>query len=165
MAIIEAYELPTIRERHKNEKIVFCSGVFDLTHAGHILFFEECKKWGDILVVAIGCDENTRNVKGADRPILNEKVRAKIVSSLKPVDYCFVDKPYPPDMIPPLPEWVFPLVKPDVYVINDDTYEIPKRKEIAERFGIEFIVLRREAPKEFDGISTSKIIKKIRGVI
>ncbi len=165
MAVINHEDLSLIREKHKNERIVFCSGVFDLTHAGHVLFFEDCRRYGDVLVVAVGCDENTRNVKGADRPILSEKVRAKMVSSLKPVDYCFVDKPYPSDMIPPLPEWVFPLIKPDVYVINDDTYEIQKRKEIAERFGIEFIVLRREAPEEFDGISTSKIIKKIRDAI
>ena len=90
MAKIIIKELHLIRKEFSDKKIVFCSGNFDLTHVGHILFFEDCKKQGDILVVGVGGDEIMK-INKDNRIILNEKVRLKTIDSLKPVDFCFID--------------------------------------------------------------------------
>src|SRR3989344_8748815 len=123
--IITPDDLPRIREKHKNEKIVFCSGVFDLVHAGHLLFFEDCKKHGDILVVVLGKDANVKDYKGGNRPIMNEHVRLKMVDSLKPVDYTLLDTYDAPkeDPLFLLNKFLSDL-KPDFYVINNDAFNI-----------------------------------------
>ena len=40
-----------------NKKIVYCHGVFDLVHLGHIRHFALAKKEGDILVVTLTKDK------------------------------------------------------------------------------------------------------------
>lgn len=165
MAQITYEDLPQIRERHKDKKIVFASGCFDLLHAGHVLFLEDCKKHGDILVVALGKDHTVRTVKGSERPILNHHIRLKMIDSLKPVDYCFLDRPFSPDEIPPFPVEAMKLLRPDVYVMNSDASQIPLRRELANAHGAACVVLERHAPDEFEGISTSKIIEKIKRLL
>lgn len=156
-------DLPRIREQHRGKKIVFCSGVFDLTHAGHALFFEDCKKQGDILVVCVGYDAKIGELKGEGRPVLNERVRLKMVDAMKPVDYCLLDNiPVGENPLKTL-DVVFPDLKPDAYVINDDAFDIPYREAVARRFGVELIILPRFCPPEFENISTTNIIAKIRG--
>lgn len=91
--IIKREEIKKIRDIHKDKVIVFCSGVFDLTHAGHALFFEDCKANEDRLVVSIGEDSHIRHYKGLGQPIRNHFIRAKMVDSLKSVDYCFINNP------------------------------------------------------------------------
>lgn len=92
MAVVKLVELPKIRSRYKNEKIVFATGTFDLFHAGHVLFLEKCKKYGDILVVGIGKDTAVKSYKGNDRPILSQYVRLKIVDSVKPAIWLPFDR-------------------------------------------------------------------------
>lgn len=156
-------DLFKIREKHSRGKIVFCSGSFDLTHAGHILFFEDCRKLGDILVVGVGGDKIIRINKGMDRPILNEYVRLKTIDSFKAVDYCFLDdvssktKPFASV------ELALKQIRPNIYVINDDAYDIPYRKNIANKYGVKLVILKRRCPPQFKNISTSNIIKKIKG--
>ena len=161
--IIENYEgLSKIRKEFNDRKIVFCSGVFDLTHAGHVLFFEDCKSLGDVLVVVVGGDESIRNYKGPERPVINEHMRAKMVSSLKPVDFCFISRatkagdPFY-DM-----KNIFENLKPDIYVVNEDAFDIPSREKFAKSFGAKLCVLKRTCPPEFDAISTTKIIEKLK---
>lgn len=50
MSIIAPESLADLRRQPalQGKKIGFCSGSFDLTHAGHVLFFEDCKKHVDI---------------------------------------------------------------------------------------------------------------------
>lgn len=160
MVQITPDDLTKIREKFKDKKIVFCSGVFDITHAGHIIFLEDCKETGDILVVAIGDDESIRQYKGSKRPILNETIRLKTVDSLKPVDYTFLikSKSEPLDILP----FIFEKLKPDNYIINTDAFDIPYRKKLCEQFSINLIILDRHCPEEFENISTSKIIEKIK---
>ncbi len=49
-------ELPALRARHRDKKIVQCHGAFDLVHMGHLIHFEEAKSFGDLLVVTITGD-------------------------------------------------------------------------------------------------------------
>lgn len=164
MAYTTFENLPEIRKRYKGKKIVFCSGCFDLTHAGHVLFFEDCKRLGDILIVMVGADAVIRRDKGPERPILNEHIRRKSIDSLKPVDYVFLDRILAPNAHPLLfIDHVFEKLRPDVYAMNEDAFNMPYREKVTKKYGIKLVVLKRTCPPEFKKISTTGIIRKIQG--
>ena len=163
MILTKYSELAKIRNGNPGKKIVFCSGTFDLTHAGHVLFFEDCKKYGDILFVAVGNDFNIRKLKATARPLLNENIRIKTVDSFKPVDYCMVDielhkKGHPIDVIMPAMKHL----KPDIYIVNQDAFDIAHRESLARKMKARLVILDRWCPPEFENISTTKIIEKIK---
>lgn len=134
-----------------------------MTHAGHVLFFEDCKNYGDILVVGVGNDYILGVNKGRNQPFFNQHVRLKLIDSFKSVDYCFLDesgeKNHPLDIV----KETFKNLKPDIYIINDDAINIQHRKRLSLKYGIKMSILKRSCPSEFNNISTSNIIKKIKG--
>jgi cytidyltransferase-like protein len=65
-------------------KIMILSGYFDPIHDGHIEYFEKSKKLGDKLIVILNNDAQATLKKG--KPFMEEKVRKKIVESIKYVD-------------------------------------------------------------------------------
>jgi D-beta-D-heptose 7-phosphate kinase/D-beta-D-heptose 1-phosphate adenosyltransferase len=75
-------DLKLIRDKYRNKKIVFASGVFDLFHVGHLYYLCKAKKLGDILVVNIVNDGRVKYLKGGNRPIINQKQRAEIIKGL-----------------------------------------------------------------------------------
>lgn len=83
-----AETLVSIRAGHK--KIVHCHGVFDLLHIGHIRYFEQAKKLGDILVVTVTPDRYVN--KGPHRPVFKEELRAEAIGALDSVDYVAINK-------------------------------------------------------------------------
>lgn len=163
LMIVTYNDLESIRLEHKDKKIVLVTGSFDILHAGHILFFEDAKRQGDILVAGVGEDKALK-LKGKNRPILNEFIRVKMVDSLKPVDYAFVhnaaedNSEFDNAFLP----HIFELLHPDVWIVNKDASEIEYRKGLASKFNIDFKIFDRVAPKEFEEVSTSKIIEKIK---
>lgn len=166
-AIVSIQDLPRLRKKYRNKRIVFCTGCFDLTHAGHVLFFEACKKQGDLLVVCVSDDALMRRYKKG-RPILSEQLRLKMVASLKPVDYCFLQPKVSFASLEHINDWIGDMLaklKPDVYVINDDANGIPRRKQMMkEHPDVMMRILKRTAPKKFENISTSGIIEKIHKI-
>lgn len=160
--IISTDDLSLIRNRHIKERIAFCSGVFDLTHAGHALFFEDCKKHADILVVGVSGGGSVEKRKESGRPVMNHHVRLKMIDSLKPVDYCFVNEPSPIDDPFFSTKKVLRELKPDAYVINSDAFDIPSRKAMTDECGVKLLILNRWCPPEFENISTTKLIEKIK---
>ena len=154
-------ELAKIKEQYKNKKIVFCSGSFDLPHAGHVLFFEECKKQGDILVVGVGTDKAIRGLKEKGRPILNEYIRLKTVDSFKPVDYALLNESPREDHFQVVKE-IFKKLQPDSYITNKDAFDIPTRRKICNEMGVELKILDRACPPEYENISVTEIIRKIK---
>lgn len=66
-------------------KKVLVFGAFDGLHSGHLDFFRQAKKYGDILVVSVGTDKNVEKIKGK-KPLLNESERVDLISQLKIVD-------------------------------------------------------------------------------
>jgi D-beta-D-heptose 7-phosphate kinase/D-beta-D-heptose 1-phosphate adenosyltransferase len=89
--IIQLNDLSTIRERHSNQKLVLTSGTFDLFHAGHLNYLEQVKQHGDCVVVLLSGDTRVKARKGPSRPIVAEIDRARVLDSLKIVDYVFID--------------------------------------------------------------------------
>ena len=66
---------------------MFTNGVFDLLHAGHVALLEAARSAGDALVVGVNTDASVRRLgKGADRPLVAEGERARVLAALAAVD-------------------------------------------------------------------------------
>ena len=61
-------------------KVVLVSGGFDPLHSGHIAYFNEAKKLGDILVVGVNSNEWLTRKKG--QPFMDINERVEIVKNL-----------------------------------------------------------------------------------
>jgi D-beta-D-heptose 7-phosphate kinase/D-beta-D-heptose 1-phosphate adenosyltransferase len=165
MANVSFEELKGVRKRHKNERIVFCSGTFDIVHAGHTLFLEDCKKHGDILVVMVANDAIIKRDKNPTRPVMNEHLRLAMVNALKPVDYTYLDQMFDVSWEPiETLGKIFMELRPDVYVVNSEARGGARRGELAVRHGVHMITLERACPPEFEGISTTSIIEKVKSM-
>lgn len=77
--------------KKKRFSIGFTCGVFDLTHAGHYLMFEECKKHCDYLIVGVQTDP-TIDRPEKHRPIQGIYERVTQVQACKWVDKTIVYK-------------------------------------------------------------------------
>lgn len=64
--------------------VVLVSGGYDPLHSGHIEYFKEAKKLGDILVVGVNSDEWLSRKKG--QPFMNVNERMAIIKALAVVD-------------------------------------------------------------------------------
>ena len=159
--IIQASDLTGIRIEKctLGEIIVFCSGSFDITHPGHVVFLEDCKKLGDVLVVAVGSDVVIEYRKPG-RPIMNETARLKMIDSLKPVDYCYLDTITTPENLLGGVEYAFKNLRPRVYAINDDAFDIEIRRALCSQFKVLMRIIDK-AQSEFPLMSTTAIIEKI----
>jgi cytidyltransferase-like protein len=104
--IIPFDELPRLRHKYFDKKIVQCHGAFDLIHLGHLIHFEEARTLGDILVVTLTAD---RHITKKRAVTFREQDRARQVAALNLVDYvAIVDEPTALSAIDAL--------HPDVYV-------------------------------------------------
>jgi rfaE bifunctional protein nucleotidyltransferase chain/domain len=65
-------------------KVVLANGCFDILHLGHKRHLEAAAKLGDKLVVSVTRNRSVN--KGPDRPHMDEKARAEIISAFRFVD-------------------------------------------------------------------------------
>lgn len=70
------------------KRVVITSCYFNPLHIGHINYFKEAKKLGDILIVIVNNDEQVK-IKGSV-PFMPEKERMEIVKAIKYVDEVFL---------------------------------------------------------------------------
>ena len=138
------------QEKRNGKRIVFTNGCYDLVHAGHISSFEQARKFGDVLIVAINSDSSIKRIKGPKRPIIDEKNRAKLLSAIDIIDYITIfDDDTPKSVIDEL--------KPDVLVKGKDWEgkEVVGSDTVLENGGeVQLINM-------VDNISTTRIIEKI----
>ncbi len=142
--------LKRLERERTGKRVVFTNGCFDIIHAGHVDYLEKAKKLGDILVVGLNSDSSVKRIKGEKRPLIPQEMRAKVLSSLKPVDYVVVFEEDTPLRL-------IKAIKPDVLVKGGD-WDLDKivGREFVESYGGEV----KTIPFEFD-ISTSKIVDRI----
>src|SRR5580765_8271728 len=82
--ILSIDDLPALRQRHRDQRIVLCHGAFDLVHVGHLNHFEEARSLGDMLVVTITADEFITKKRSVS---FNEQHRLRQLAALEMVDY------------------------------------------------------------------------------
>ncbi len=99
------------------KKVVHCHGVFDLLHIGHIRYFEQAKKLGDVLVVTVTPDRYVE--KGPHRPAFDEELRMEAVAALACVDYVALNRW-------PTAVETIRLLRPNVYAKGPD-YRDPSK--------------------------------------
>ena len=68
-------------------RVVLTNGCFDLLHPGHTRLFEQARKLGDVLVVAMNSDRSVCALKGNHRALQPEAERAEIIAAMAAVDY------------------------------------------------------------------------------
>ena len=142
--------------KDKGKKIVFTAGSWDLLHVGQCRYLEEAKARGDILVVGVSSNDAIRRVKGPNKPILDEKIRAEMLTYLRSVD--FVTILPEPSCQPSLG-----LLKPDVFITVKeewtDNYKESKEYKTVTKYGGEVIVVDRQST----ALSTTKIVQRAIG--
>ena len=156
--LISQSDLLTLHEKLKKagKKVVFTAGSWDLIHAGQCRYLEKAKAYGDVLVVGVSSNDAIRRVKGPNKPILDEKIRAEMLTFLKSVD--FVTILPEPSCVPSLG-----LLKPDVYVtVKEDwtsEYKDSKEYKTVTKYGGEVLVIDRQSTS----VSTTQILQRAIG--
>jgi cytidyltransferase-like protein len=74
--------------RKVGRRVVLCHGIFDLLHPGYVVFLEEARACGDVLVVSVTADKFVN--KGPGRPFCKEQLRARALAALSIVDYVVI---------------------------------------------------------------------------
>lgn len=143
--------------KNENKKIGFCYGVFDILHPGHAKHLEEAKKICDILIVGITPDVQVKKRKGPSRPIFDEKLRAYLISQLRPVDFVFIRSQNTAikDIKAIRPDFC---IKGEDYLNSKDRYLFLEAKA-AESVGGKMVFTKT---KKFAKIKTTKIINQLR---
>lgn len=115
--------------RAEGRTIALANGVFDLLHVGHLRYLQGAAEEADVLVVAVNDDAAVRELKGADRPIVEGTERAELVDALRGVDYVLL---FPELTVGPLLE----TVRPDVHCKGTDyTVDTVPERAIVQAYG------------------------------
>ncbi len=159
--VLTGDQLTMIRERHPDKKIVFCTGCYDILQSGHAVFFNQCRQYGDILVVGVGRDQVVTELKGPGRPVNPENNRLYLVAAFQDVDYTTLNDPR---ISPGKIDFgeVMTRLRPDVFVLNKDDSGIEEKKSLCSSLGTEMVFVNREVPAVLEPTSTTRIIDKIQ---
>ncbi|HSC58145.1 MAG TPA: D-glycero-beta-D-manno-heptose 1-phosphate adenylyltransferase [Gemmatimonadales bacterium] len=138
--------------RDQKGPVVFTNGVFDLVHPGHLELLERARAEGAALVVGVNSDASVRRLaKGAERPIVPEAARARVLAGFAAVD-CVVlfDEDTPLELIR--------VLEPDVLVKGADyTRDRIVGADLVEGRGGRVVRVPVVA-----GFSTSSIVERLR---
>jgi rfaE bifunctional protein nucleotidyltransferase chain/domain len=154
--VVSVEELAQITKamRAAGKRLVVTNGCFDLLHLGHVRYLQAARALGDMLAVGLNGDQSVRELKGADRPINNERDRAEVIAALEDVDFVAI---FPEVRATRFLE----TVAPEIYVkggdYTSDTLNAEERV-VMEKIGTEI----RFIPFE-PGYSTSRIIERLKG--
>ncbi len=111
--IVSKKDILNILKNHKDKKVVFTNGCFDILHTGHVKYLQKAKSFGDILIIGLNSDDSVRRLKGESRPINRFEDRAYLLSALECVDFVVgfeEDTPYK----------LIKSIKPDILVKGAD---------------------------------------------
>ncbi len=143
------------KEIKNNELRVFCCGVFDLCHLGHMMLFKKIHESFNQpirLIVGIHSDFVCKDYKRA--PIINESIRYRTVELCKYVDEVIVDCP-----LITTKEFLIKN-KLDIVIIGEEYKGTGDRKWYPGAFELN----NYKYIERFNEISSSDIIKKIKSL-
>ena len=140
----------------KKKKIVLCHGVFDLVHGGHIKYFQEAKKRGDILIVSVTDDKFVN--KGPGRPLFNINDRITVLNSIEHIDYLHISKNF-------TGENVLNYIKPNIYCKGRDynnksskDKNLKKEIDILKKNKGKFIIIDQLLKSSSNAINKSNLL-------
>ena len=131
-------------------KKVFVTGCFDMLHSGHIAFFKEAAKYGDVYV-GLGSDETVSNLKGR-YPVNNQDERKYMIDALASVKECLINTGT--GIMDFLKE--LETIQRDIFIVNEDGNTLVK-ENLCKKMGIEYIVLKRIPYKNLPVRSTTSL--------
>ena len=158
--VVAAEQLSALRKQYAGRTIVFCSGCYDILQSGHAVFFNQCRQFGDLLVVGVGRDQTLETLKGPGRPVNPENNRLYLVAALQDVDYAVLNDNEIGEGKIDFRQIVTQL-QPDVFVLNRDDSAIAEKQSLCDTVGTRIEFVDREVPEELSPTSTTKIINKI----
>ena len=136
-------------------KKVFVSGCYDMLHSGHIAFFDEAAKYGD-LYVGVASDRTLMELK-ARKPVNPQEERLYMVRSIKQVKDAWINTGIGIlDFTEDLEQF-----KPDVFFVNEDGHSALK-EDFCRRQGIEYIVGKRKPHAGLPVRSTTALRQECR---
>lgn len=153
--LIDRPHLVTLRERYRvdGEVVVWTNGCFDLLHPGHVASLQAAKALGDVLIVGLNSDASVKANKGPTRPVLSERDRATMLSSLACVDHVVI-------FDEPTPEAILVVLKPDIHTKGME-YAPPHGRPVPEAATVIANGGRIEYLPLVPGISTTELIRRI----
>jgi cytidyltransferase-like protein len=133
------------------KKKVIVTGCYDWLHSGHIRFFEEASAYGE-LYVAVGNDKNVRYLKGEGHPMFSQERRRYMVQAIRYVKQAIITLGM---------GWMdaepnIDIIKPDIYLVNEDGDKPEKVKFCAEH-DLEYVVLKRTPKEGLQARSSTKL--------
>lgn len=140
-------------ETEAKRKKVFVSGCYDMLHSGHVAFFKEASKYGD-LYVGIGSDATIEQLKNR-KTVYSERERLYMVKAIRYVTDAFINTGSGMmDFVETVER-----VKPDIFVVNSDGGSDDKREFCRQR-GIEYVELERTPDAGLKARSTTSLRKE-----
>ncbi|MDA9430591.1 D-glycero-beta-D-manno-heptose-7-phosphate kinase [Bradyrhizobium sp. CCBAU 51627] len=133
-------------------RVGFTNGCFDILHPGHVKVLTAARAACDRLIVGLNSDASVRRLKGADRPVQDERARAEVLAALEAVDLVVIfEEDTPIDLIT--------RITPSVLVKGGDyTREQVVGHEVVEAAG--GVVVLVDILK---GFSTTALVHRARG--
>ncbi|MFI9387722.1 D-glycero-beta-D-manno-heptose 1-phosphate adenylyltransferase [Kutzneria sp. NPDC052558] len=139
--------------RARGGRIVATGGCFDILHTGHVRTLRAARQLGDFLVVCLNSDASVHRLKGASRPVNNQRDRAEMLRSIGCVDAVVVfDGDTPRDVLREL--------RPQVWVKGGDySAETLPESAVVREWGGECVVVPYHA-----GRSTTRLVALLSNV-
>jgi D-beta-D-heptose 7-phosphate kinase/D-beta-D-heptose 1-phosphate adenosyltransferase len=138
--------------RRQGQRIGFTNGCFDILHPGHVKVLTAARGACDRLVVGLNSDASVRRLKGADRPVQDERARAEVLAALEAVDLVVIFEEDTPIRL-------ITQIRPSVLVKGGDyTREQVVGHEIVEAGGGAVMLV-----DVLPGFSTTSLVDRARG--
>jgi D-beta-D-heptose 7-phosphate kinase/D-beta-D-heptose 1-phosphate adenosyltransferase len=151
--IATADELDTqlVEWRKQGLRIGFTNGCFDILHPGHVKLLTAARATCDRLIVGLNSDASVKRLKGADRPVQDERARAEVLAALEAVDLVVIfEQDTPIELITE--------IRPSVLVKGGDyTRDQVVGHDVVEAYGGEVLLV-----EVLPGFSTTSLVDRAR---
>jgi len=150
----DALEAQLAEWKREGLRVGFTNGCFDILHPGHVKVLTAARAACDRLIVGLNSDASVRRLKGADRPVQDERARAEVLAALEAVDLVVIfEEDTPINLIT--------RITPSVLVKGGDyTREQVVGHEIVEAAGGVVVLI-----DILKGFSTTALVHRARGEI